>query len=38
MLPREVIEFDIDANEKQCSYSDNTLHKIGADRSEKLAL
>lgn len=38
MLPREVIEFDIDANEKQCSYSDHTLHKIGEDRSEKLAL
>lgn len=38
MLPREVIEFDIDANEKQCSYSDHTLHKIGEERSEKLAL
>ncbi|WP_436411186.1 IS66 family transposase zinc-finger binding domain-containing protein [Vibrio alginolyticus] len=35
-MPREVIEFDLDDNEKRCACCKNSLHKIGEDRSEKL--
>ncbi len=36
-LPREIIELDLDEHDKQCSCCQHTLHKIGEDRSEKLA-
>ena len=35
-LPREVIELDLDDDEKQCACCQHSLHKIGEDRSEKL--
>lgn len=35
-LPREVIELDLDDNEKLCACCKHSLHKIGEDRSEKL--
>ncbi|MBE4617164.1 transposase, partial [Vibrio navarrensis] len=34
-LPREVIELDLDDDEKQCTCCQHHLHKIGEDRSEK---
>ncbi len=35
-LPREIIDLDLDDNEKQCACCNHDLHKIGEDRSEKL--
>ncbi len=35
-LPREVIELDLNDDEKQCTCCQHNLHKIGEDRSEKL--
>ncbi|OQK57611.1 hypothetical protein XM79_u0090 [Vibrio vulnificus] len=35
-MPREVIELDLDDDEKQCACCQHSLHKIGEDRSEKL--
>lgn len=36
-LPREIVVLDLDGHNKQCPCCHHTLHKIGEDRSEKLA-
>ncbi len=36
-LPREIVVLDLDEHDKQCPCCQHTLHKIGEDRSEKLA-
>ncbi len=36
VLPREIIELDLDDHEKWCLCCNHELHKIGEDRSEKL--
>ncbi len=35
-LPRDIIELDLDDDEKECPCCQHSLHKIGEDRSEKL--
>lgn len=36
-LPREIVVLDLDEHDKQCPCCQHMLHKIGEDRSEKLA-